>query len=44
MHKGLRGHTTKARKSDQHFLALWRDADADLPGSIEAKKEYEKLK
>ena len=40
----LAGDTTKARKSYQDFLALWKDADADLPVLIEAKKEYEKLK
>jgi len=40
----LQGDPTKARKSYQDFLALWKDADADLPILIEAKKEYEKLK
>jgi len=40
----LQGDTTKARKSYQDFLALWKDADADLPILIEAKKEYEKVK
>jgi hypothetical protein len=36
--------TAKARQSYQDFFALWRDADAELPILIEAKKEYEKLK
>jgi tetratricopeptide (TPR) repeat protein len=36
--------TSKARKAYQDFFALWKDADADLPILIEAKKEYEKLK
>jgi tetratricopeptide (TPR) repeat protein len=40
----LAGDMAKARKSYQDFLALWKDADADLPILIEAKKEYEKLK
>jgi len=40
----LQGDTAKARKEYQDFLALWKDADADLPILIEAKKEYEKLK
>jgi tetratricopeptide (TPR) repeat protein len=40
----LAGDTTKARKEYQDFLALWKDADADLPILIEAKKEYEKLR
>ena len=40
----LQGDPAKARKSYQDFLALWKNADADLPALIEAKKEYGKLK
>ncbi|MEP6741153.1 MAG: hypothetical protein ABJB61_01540, partial [bacterium] len=40
----LSGDAMKARKSYQDFFAMWKDADADLPILIEAKKEYEKLK
>lgn len=40
----LQGDITKARKSYQDFLALWKDADADIPILIEAKKEYERVK
>ncbi len=40
----LTGDTAQARKSYQDFFALWKDADADLPILIEAKKEYEQLK
>lgn len=40
----LSGDTTQARKSYQDFLALWKDADADLPVLQQAKSEYEKLK
>ncbi|HXI93683.1 MAG TPA: hypothetical protein VNO24_27170, partial [Blastocatellia bacterium] len=40
----LQGDTTQARKSYQDFFALWKDADADLPSLIEAKKEYAALK
>ncbi len=40
----LQGDTAKARKLYQDFFTLWKDADADLPILIEAKKEYEKLK
>lgn len=40
----LQGDRAKARKEYQDFLALWKDADADLPILIEAKKEYEELK
>jgi ATP/maltotriose-dependent transcriptional regulator MalT len=38
------GDTAKARKSYQDFFALWKDADADLPVLVQAKKEYEQLK
>ena len=40
----LEGGVTKARKSYQDFLAIWKDADPDLPILIEAKKEYARLK
>ncbi len=40
----IEGDTAKARQSYEKFLQLWKDADADLPVLIEAKKEYEKLK
>jgi hypothetical protein len=35
---------TKIRRAYQDFFALWKDADADIPILIEAKKEYEKAK
>ena len=40
----LQGDAAQARKSYQDFFALWKDADADLPALIEAKKEYKRLK
>jgi tetratricopeptide (TPR) repeat protein/tRNA A-37 threonylcarbamoyl transferase component Bud32 len=40
----LSGDTVKARKAYQDFLALWKDADADLPILAEARKEYAALK
>ena len=40
----LGGDTAKARKEYQDFLALWKDADADLPVLQQAKEEYAKLK
>jgi len=40
----LNGDTAAARKSYQDFLALWKDADADLPLLVQARKEYEQLK
>jgi len=40
----MAGDASKARQSYQDFLALWKEADADLPMLIEAKKGFEKLK
>jgi tetratricopeptide (TPR) repeat protein len=40
----LNGDTAGARKAYQDFLALWKDADQDLPVLTEARKEYEALK
>src|SRR5262245_58690881 len=40
----IQGDLAKARKSYQDFLALWKDADQDMPIMIEAKKEYEKIR
>ncbi len=38
------GDTTRARAKYQDFLALWKDADPDIPILKEAKAEYAKLK
>ncbi len=40
----LAGETQKARKAYQDFLALWKEADPDIPILREAKSEYAKLK
>jgi predicted negative regulator of RcsB-dependent stress response len=40
----LNGDTAGARKEYQDFLAVWKDADSDLPPLVEARKEYEQLK
>ncbi len=40
----LSGDTTQARTSYADFLALWKDADADLPMLLAAKKEFDKLR
>src|SRR5262249_23221096 len=40
----ISGDTAKARQAYQAFFAIWKDADADLPVLIEAKKEYERLR
>ena len=39
----LTGDRAKAKKAYQDFLAMWKDADKDIPVLIEARKEYEKL-
>jgi serine/threonine protein kinase/tetratricopeptide (TPR) repeat protein len=39
----LIGDHTKARKAFQDFLALWKDADADIPILREAKAEYARV-
>lgn len=38
------GDATKARKDYQDFLAMYKDADQDLPILVPAKKEYEQIK
>jgi hypothetical protein len=40
----LSGDTVKAKSAYQDFLALWKDADPDIPVLIAAKSEYAKLK
>jgi serine/threonine protein kinase/tetratricopeptide (TPR) repeat protein len=40
----LQGDAAKARAAYQDFLALWKDADPDIPILIAAKAEYAKLK
>jgi tetratricopeptide (TPR) repeat protein len=37
------GNNTAARSAYQDFLALWKDADPDVPILIQAKAEYAKL-
>ncbi len=39
----LQGNSPKARAAYQDFLALWKDADSDIPIFIAAKSEYAKL-
>jgi eukaryotic-like serine/threonine-protein kinase len=39
----LSGDTAKAKTAYQDFLALWKDADPDIPILKEAKAEYGKL-
>jgi len=40
----LQGDTAKARAAYQDFLALWKDADPDIPILKQAKAEYAKQK
>jgi eukaryotic-like serine/threonine-protein kinase len=40
----LSGDQSKARSAFQDFLAMWKDADPDIPILIAAKAEYLKLK
>jgi serine/threonine protein kinase/DNA-binding winged helix-turn-helix (wHTH) protein/tetratricopeptide (TPR) repeat protein len=40
----MTGDTAAARKSYQDFLALWKDADPDIPIYKQAKAEYAKLR
>jgi Tfp pilus assembly protein PilF len=40
----VQGETVKARVAYQDFLALWEDADPDIPILIAAKIEYSKLR
>jgi hypothetical protein len=40
----MQGDTAKAKAAYQDFLALWKDADPDIPVLIAAKAEYAKLK
>ena len=42
--EAMQGDTGKARAAYQDFLALWKDADPDIPILIAAKAEYAKLK
>lgn len=42
--EALAGDRAKAKKAYQDFLALWKDADPDMPTLIAARKEYAALK
>jgi ATP/maltotriose-dependent transcriptional regulator MalT len=39
----MQGDTAKAKSAYQDFLALWKDADPDIPILKQAKAEYAKL-
>jgi len=39
----MQADTAKARWAYQDFLALWKDADPNLPMLLAAKSEYAKL-
>jgi len=39
----VKGDTAKARTAYQDFLAMWKDADPDVPVLVQAKAEYARL-
>ncbi len=39
----MQGDSSRARGAYQDFLALWQDADTDIPILKAAKAEYAKL-
>jgi len=39
----MAGDADRARTEYQNFLALWKDADPDIPILTQAKAEYAKL-
>ena len=39
----IQGDTARARTAYQDFLAMWKDADLDVPVLVQAKAEYAKL-
>jgi serine/threonine protein kinase len=41
--QAVQGDTAKAKAAYQDFLALWKDADPDIPVRLAAKAEYAKL-
>jgi hypothetical protein len=41
---GLAGDKLASQKAYQDFLAVWKDADGDLPVYQEARREYEGLR
>ena len=40
----LEADTAKSRKAYEDFFKLWKDADADVPVLVEARREYANLK
>jgi len=40
----IQGDAAKVRTAYQDFLALWKDADPDIPILKQAKTEYAKLR
>jgi len=39
----ISGDTARSRKAYEDFLALWKDADPDIPILRRAKEEYQRL-
>lgn len=40
----LAGDTARARQAYEEFLALWKDADPDIPLLADAQREYAALR
>jgi hypothetical protein len=40
----MSGHNADARKSYAAFLALWKDADSDIPLYQQANAEFSRIK
>ena len=40
----MAGDVAKSRRAYQDFLALWKDADPDIPLLVAARQEYARLK
>jgi hypothetical protein len=40
----MQGDTATAKSAYQDFLALWKDADSDIPILAQARTEYKKLR
>jgi eukaryotic-like serine/threonine-protein kinase len=39
----MQGDSTKAKAAYQEFLAIWKDADSDVPILNQVKAEYAKF-
>jgi hypothetical protein len=40
----MAGDSKKAKSAYEDFLALWKEADPNIPVLVQAKADYQKLK